>query len=36
MGQAAIGDWPSWSHLGVLAAWAVILTAAAARWFRWE
>ena len=36
MGQAAIGAWPSWSYLGVLAAWAVILTVAAARWFRWE
>jgi ABC-2 type transport system permease protein len=34
--QAFAGDWPSWSHLGVLAAWAVVLSAAAARWFRWE
>jgi ABC-2 type transport system permease protein len=34
--QASNGDWPSWSHLGVLAAWAVVLSAAAARWFRWE
>jgi ABC-2 type transport system permease protein len=34
--QAAGGDWPSWSHLGVLAAWAVVLSVAAARWFRWE
>ncbi|MCX3059963.1 ABC transporter permease [Streptomyces beihaiensis] len=36
LSQAAAGDWPAWSHLGVLAAWAVVLTGAAARWFRWE
>ncbi|MFC7310069.1 ABC transporter permease [Streptomyces monticola] len=36
LGEAAAGDWPSWSHLGVLALWTVVLTAAAARWFRWE
>lgn len=36
LGQAAAGDWPAWSHLGVLAAWAIVLSAAAARWFRWE
>ncbi|MGZ0234709.1 ABC transporter permease [Streptomyces sp. CPS1] len=36
LGEAAAGDWPGWVHLGVLAAWAVLLTAAAARWFRWE
>jgi ABC-2 type transport system permease protein len=36
LGQASAGDWPSWSHRGVLAAWAVVLMAAAARWFRWE
>ncbi|KOV61735.1 membrane protein [Streptomyces sp. MMG1121] len=34
--QAAAGNWPSWAHLGVLAVWTVLLTAAAARWFRWE
>ncbi|GAB2574644.1 ABC transporter permease [Kribbella endophytica] len=34
--QASTGQWPDWSHLGVLAAWAVVLTAVAARWFRWE
>ncbi|GHJ36150.1 ABC transporter permease [Streptomyces sp. TS71-3] len=34
--QAALGDWPSWAHLGVLALWAVVLSAAASRWFRWE
>ncbi|MEV6285747.1 ABC transporter permease [Kribbella sp. NPDC051770] len=34
--QASTGHWPDWSHLGVLAAWAVVLTAVAARWFRWE
>ncbi|EGG47713.1 MULTISPECIES: ABC transporter permease [Streptomyces] len=33
---AAAGHWPGWSHLGVLAAWTVLLTAGAARWFRWE
>jgi ABC-2 type transport system permease protein len=34
--QASTGTWPAWSHLGVLAAWAIVLSAAAARWFRWE
>jgi ABC-2 type transport system permease protein len=36
LGEAAAGHWPGWGHLGVLAAWAVLLTAGAARWFRWE
>jgi ABC-2 type transport system permease protein len=36
LGQAAAGDWPAWSHLGVLAAWAIVLSVAATRWFRWE
>jgi ABC-2 type transport system permease protein len=36
LGQAAVGDWPAWSHLGVLAVWAIVLSAAATRWFRWE
>jgi ABC-2 type transport system permease protein len=36
LGQAASGGWPGWSHLGVLAAWTVLLSAAASRWFRWE
>jgi ABC-2 type transport system permease protein len=36
LNQAAAGDWPSWSHLGVTALWTVILIAVAARWFRWE
>ncbi|MEV5612089.1 ABC transporter permease [Streptomyces sp. NPDC052225] len=36
MNQAMAGDWPAWSHLGVLAVWAVLLTGAATRWFRWE
>ncbi len=36
LGQAATGDWPAWSHLGVLAGWAAVLSAAAVRWFRWE
>ncbi|MFB7595087.1 ABC transporter permease [Streptomyces sp. NPDC056160] len=36
LGQAAAGHWPGWNHLGVLVAWTVLLTAGAARWFRWE
>ncbi|MGC9498833.1 ABC transporter permease [Streptomyces sp. WG7] len=36
LNDAAAGDWPDWSHLGVLAVWTVLLTAAASRWFRWE
>ncbi|MFI9605332.1 ABC transporter permease [Streptomyces sp. NPDC004069] len=36
LNQAAAGHWPGWSHLGVTAGWAVLLTAAASRWFRWE
>ncbi|QNS04030.1 ABC transporter permease [Streptomyces xanthii] len=34
--QAAAGHWPGTVHLLVVAAWAVALSAAAARWFRWE
>lgn len=34
--QAAAGDWPAWSGLAVVTAWAVVLTAAAIRWFRWQ
>ncbi|AIS02272.1 ABC transporter permease [Streptomyces glaucescens] len=33
---AAAGDWPSWTHLGVMALWTVLLTTAARRWFKWE
>ncbi|MFE9769187.1 ABC transporter permease [Streptomyces sp. NPDC005808] len=36
LNEAAAGDWPGWAHLGVLAVWTVLLTAAASRWFRWE
>ncbi|MFG2503450.1 ABC transporter permease [Streptomyces sp. NPDC048441] len=36
LGDAAAGDWPGLSHLGVLALWTVVLTAGATRWFRWE
>ncbi|MFF1299878.1 MULTISPECIES: ABC transporter permease [unclassified Streptomyces] len=34
--RAAAGNWPGWTHLGVMVAWTVLLTAAASRWFRWE
>ncbi|MEO3972312.1 ABC transporter permease [Streptomyces sp. CAU 1734] len=34
--DAAAGQWPSWTHLGVTALWAVALIAAARRWFKWE
>ncbi|MFJ9582230.1 ABC transporter permease [Streptomyces acidicola] len=33
---ATAGDWPSWTHLGVTALWAVVLITAARRWFKWE
>ncbi|MFE9059438.1 ABC transporter permease [Streptomyces mutabilis] len=36
LNDSATGAWPGWTHLGVLAAWTVLLTAAASRWFRWE
>ncbi|MFI6520911.1 ABC transporter permease [Spirillospora sp. NPDC050679] len=36
LNQAAEGGWPDWAHLGVTAAWAAVLIAAAVRWFRWE
>lgn len=36
LNRAAAGNWPGWDHLGVLVAWTVLLTAGAARWFRWE
>ncbi|MEU5597912.1 ABC transporter permease [Streptomyces sp. NPDC020298] len=36
LNEAAAGDWPGWGHLGVLALWTGLSTAAAARWFRWE
>ncbi|GAA2510556.1 ABC transporter permease [Streptomyces thermolineatus] len=36
LGQAAAGDWPDWTLLGVSALWAVVLIAVSARWFRWE
>lgn len=34
--QAAEGGWPDLVHLGVIAAWAVVLITVAVRWFRWE
>ncbi|MFI6083410.1 ABC transporter permease [Streptomyces sp. NPDC051217] len=30
------GGWPHWIDLAVMALWAALLTAGAARWFRWE
>ncbi|MFM9366657.1 ABC transporter permease [Streptomyces sp. Da 82-17] len=36
LSAAAAGDWPSLAHLAALAVWTVLLTGAAARWFRWE
>ncbi|MFJ1971734.1 ABC transporter permease [Streptomyces sp. NPDC087903] len=36
LNRAAAGHWPGWSHLGVLAMWILLLSGAAARWFRWE
>ncbi|MFI0982272.1 ABC transporter permease [Streptomyces sp. NPDC021093] len=34
--DAMLGAWPGWDHLGVLAAWMIVLIAAASRWFKWE
>ncbi|GGQ10901.1 ABC transporter permease [Streptomyces roseolilacinus] len=34
--QAAAGGWPDLTLLGIMALWAVLLTAAARRWFTWE
>ncbi len=36
LNRAAAGNWPGWTHLGVMLAWTVLLTAGASRWFRWE
>ncbi|MGW2814791.1 ABC transporter permease [Streptomyces sp. NPDC001415] len=36
LNEAASGGWPGWDHLGILALWTVLLSAAATRWFRWE
>ncbi|WP_328501563.1 ABC transporter permease [Streptomyces sp. NBC_00457] len=36
LGEAMVGDWPGLTHLGVMAAWTVVLSVSAARWFRWE
>ncbi|MFF9911529.1 ABC transporter permease [Streptomyces sp. NPDC013457] len=33
---AMSGGWPEWAALGTMALWTVLLTATAARWFRWE
>ncbi|MFE8936644.1 ABC transporter permease [Streptomyces sp. NPDC007872] len=33
---AASGGRPEWAALGVMALWAVVLTGASVRWFRWE
>jgi ABC-2 type transport system permease protein len=34
--QAAAGDWPGWSHLGVMALWVVALVGVAVRRFKWD
>jgi ABC-2 type transport system permease protein len=34
--ESVAGHWPQLSHLGVLAAYAVVLVIAAVRLFRWE
>ncbi|MER5480410.1 ABC transporter permease [Streptomyces sp. NPDC002734] len=36
LGRATGGSWPDWSSLGILALWAIALTGAATRWFRWQ
>ncbi|MFD9031902.1 ABC transporter permease [Streptomyces sp. NPDC059567] len=33
---ATTGGWPGWAALGIMVLWTVVLTATAARWFRWE
>ncbi|MFC7919521.1 ABC transporter permease [Streptomyces cinereoruber] len=33
---AASGGWPGWAALGGMALWAVALTGASVRWFRWQ
>lgn len=34
--EAAGGSWPSWTHLGMLALWSLVLARTARRSFRWE
>ncbi|MFD0024552.1 ABC transporter permease [Streptomyces sp. NPDC058382] len=34
--RAASGAWPNWGYLGVMALWAALAAAVAARTFRWE
>ncbi|MDF5757019.1 ABC transporter permease [Spongiactinospora sp. TRM90649] len=34
--EAAGGSWPGLAHIVVMLTWTVVLSAAAARWFRWE
>lgn len=36
LNEAAVGDWPSLTHVAVLVVWAVVCMVLAARWFRWE
>ncbi|MFF0448484.1 ABC transporter permease [Streptomyces sp. NPDC004609] len=36
LGSAATGSWPAWDTFAVMAVWTLLLTAASARWFRWE
>ncbi|MFJ6633215.1 ABC transporter permease [Streptomyces sp. NPDC091376] len=34
--RAAAGGWPGWTAIAVTAAWTLLLTGVAVRWFRWE
>ncbi|MYT35351.1 ABC transporter permease [Streptomyces sp. SID8356] len=36
LGEAAAGQWPSWSHLAVVALWTLVAGYAAGRVFRWQ
>lgn len=36
LGQAASGNWPSVTGMAVVGGWAIVLTATAIKWFRWQ
>ncbi|MFJ6614336.1 ABC transporter permease [Streptomyces sp. NPDC091289] len=36
LNEAAYGQWPSWTHLGIVALWTVALGFTAGRVFRWQ